>query len=160
MSQQVLLELPADITVDGTLLLDVTVRGLPIGQGAVRFLGQGRPAVHQNAKTLKPWRASVAAACEQVMGVDALPYDGPLALSAIFTMPKPVSAPKTRQSFPDRRPDLDHLVRAVADGMCHVAYVDDARLVDILTGKRYPGERGDALPWPGARLRLYRVGRG
>lgn len=140
----------------GRPLLDITVRGLPVGQGNLRHLGRGRPAIHQNAKELKPWREAIRSTAAEAMG-DVAPFDGPLALLAMFTVRKPASAPKRRLSWPDRRPDLDHLLRAVGDALTGVAITDDSRLIDVRTGKRYPGERVGSLPYPGVLIRLYAV---
>ncbi|MDX3283604.1 hypothetical protein [Streptomyces scabiei] len=41
---------------------EITVYGVPAGQGRVSFMGKGRPAVHSNAKVLKPWRKDIITA--------------------------------------------------------------------------------------------------
>jgi hypothetical protein len=45
--------------------LTLNVLGDPVGQGNIRHLGAGRPAVHQNAKTLLPWRAQIQRDAEE-----------------------------------------------------------------------------------------------
>lgn len=138
--------------------LAVKVRGLPIGQGNLRHLGAGRPAVHQNAKTLKPWRAQVQAAVEDALGTHGV-TEGPIAADLTFTMRKPASAPKRRRTWPDKRPDIDHLLRACLDSIVAAGAVkDDAQVVQVTARKAFPGEHPQALPVPGLRLYLYEVG--
>lgn len=130
----------------------------PVGQGNIRHLGKGRPAVHQNAKTLKPWRATVRhAAITAISDRPGFPLDEPLRVEATFTVKKPTGAPKTRRVWPAKRPDLDHLLRAILDAVTGVAFVDDARCVEIVCAKRYPLEGHDALTFPGVVVRIYRI---
>lgn len=156
-----------DLGGSGRPLLDFIVRGLPVGQGNIRHLGAGRPAVHQNAKTLKPWREAIRSTAAEMM-LGRPPVDGPVILDAVFTFPRPASHYRTGRNahllrpsaprFPAGRPDLSHLVRAVEDSLTAMAFVDDARIVDYgRVGKRYPLEGVDALPFPGVLIRLYRV---
>lgn len=64
---------------------------------------------------------------------------GPLAVKLRFYLPKPKSATK-RKVFPNKKPDLDKLVRAVLDGMSKAVYHDDAQVVmfDVVR-KEYGG---------------------
>lgn len=136
--------------------LTVTVPGIPVGQGNIRHLGKGRPSVHQNAKTLLPWRQAIAFQCRQAMADRGItePMTGPLALTATFSLPRPKSAPARRWA-PDGRPDIDHLLRAACDGLTQGGcWVDDAQVVTVTASKVYglPGavftvcraERGEA----------------
>ena len=121
-------------------MLSVTVLGVPVPQGAIRSLGAGRPSVHANAKALHPWRQMVAQQVRWQMGDAGLyePLDGPMVLTATFTMPRPKSAPKSRWA-PDRRPDLSHLVRALEDAIVMGGGVaDDSQFVTEHVSKVYP----------------------
>lgn len=127
-------------------VLAVSVLGVPVPQGNVRHFGKGRPAVHQNAKTLHPWRQSVAWQVREAMADAGLtePLEGPLVLTATFTLPRPKSAPKSRWA-PDRRPDLSHYVRALEDAIVMGgAVIDDSQFVKEITSKAYP--EGGNLP--------------
>jgi len=120
--------------------LTVTVLGVPVPQGAIRSLGTGRPSVHANAKALHPWRQMVAQQVRWAMGDEGItePLDGPMVLTATFTMPRPKSAPKSRWA-PDRRPDLSHLVRALEDAIVMGGgVVDDSQFVTEHVSKVYP----------------------
>jgi len=140
------------------LMLSFIAHGDPVGQGNIRHLGKGRPAVHQNAKTLLPWRDTVRHAAINAIGArTGFPLDEPVRVEATFTVPKPIGAPKTRRTWPSKRPDGDHLLRACLDAITHVVLVDDARAVELFCAKRFPLEGVDALTYPGVLVRVYRI---
>lgn len=151
-------------------VLSFEVRGVPVPQAAIRPLGKGRPAVHENAATLKPWRNRVAAVAHNEIAAArrlgyTFPLAGPLGMHLHFSVPKPKSAPKTRRTFPDVRPDLSHLVRAVEDALSLPACApgvraigNDGQIVYELTTKAYPGEEQQALDEPGVLIRVYQIG--
>lgn len=139
------------------------VIGLPGPQGSKRHVGGGR-MIESSAK-VKPWREAVKHAAIAAYGpwnastpLGALlpfPLDRPLRVRMVFTLPKPASAPKRRQTWPDRKPDLSKLVRSTEDALTDAGlWKDDARVVELTTVKRYPGEGEDALPVPGVRIRV------
>lgn len=145
--------------------LTITVLGTPAPQGSKRHVGNG-VMVESSAK-VKPWREAVKhAALDVLYGLDKgrvnrvnpPPMDGPLAAEMVFTVRKPVSAPKRRRTWPDRMPDLSKLVRATEDALVDAgAIVDDARIVELHTAKRYPGEGEHALGSPGAWIRITEI---
>lgn len=146
-------------------ILTFRVRGLPIGQGRISFLGKGRPAIHSNQDRLLPWRELVQHAAEAAIRdaresqPDWFPLAGPVGLYACFTMSKPKSAPKTKPTFPVTRPDASHLLRAVEDAITNAGvWHDDSQLVDEHVVKAYPGEHVQALEVPGVVIRVYTVG--
>ncbi|HEV8178612.1 MAG TPA: RusA family crossover junction endodeoxyribonuclease, partial [Gemmatimonadales bacterium] len=62
------------------------------------------------------------------------------------------------RSWPDKRPDLSHLVRAVEDALTAAGlWVDDAQVVEIIGAKRYPNEGAGSLLGPGALIRVIQV---
>jgi len=143
--------------------LVITVYGIPAAQGSKRFVGHaanGRGVMVESSKKVKPWREDVRAAC--LAGTPRLgrtgggaPLLGPLNVEIAFTLPKPASAPKRRVTWPDRRPDLDKLLRSTFDaigssGLWH----DDAQIVEVTSRKVYPDEGIDALDRPGAIIRI------
>lgn len=147
-------------------LLHITVRGLPVGQGNIRYNAHGA-GYHANAGRLRPWRAVVADTAAAAMASRPL-IDAAVGLDAVFTLPRPKSHSRTGRNahllrdaapmFPLGAPDLSHLVRAAEDALTGVVLVDDARIVDYGTvGKRYPHCGVDALPWPGAVIRVWAV---
>ena len=150
-----------------------TVHGVPVPQGSKRALvhrSTGRAVViEQGGARHRDWRADVKTAAEQAMqaGRQAmslgrrLPMTGPVGVSICFTVPKPKSAPKTRRTWPDRRPDLDKLVRAVLDAITGEVIADDAQVVGMIPSKTFPGEpdifgeRG--LDRPGCSVKVWQV---
>lgn len=127
--------------------LHVVVPGIPVPQGSIRSLGAGRPSVHSNAVKLKPWRGEVIAAVRDVMIEigDEFPMEGPLKVKVGFALPRPKSAPKSRV-YPDRKPDLDKLVRSALDALTMSGAIgDDAQVVRIATEKVYSGLPGMEL---------------
>jgi Holliday junction resolvase RusA-like endonuclease len=161
-----------------------TVRGVPVPQGSKRALvhrSTGRAVViEQGGQRHKDWRQDVKAAAREAMGPVVTQITmantmgrfsgmltGPVGVSICFTVPKPKSAPKTRRTWPDKRPDLDKLVRAVLDAITGEVIADDAQVVQLLASKVYPGEdtpgdvvKGLGLDWPGAAIHVYQISEG
>ncbi len=69
-------------------------------------------------------------------------------MSVTFVLPRPKSAPK-RRIWPEVKPDLDKLVRALCDALTQCgAWGDDAQLIHLTATKRYVGT-SDILDVPG-----------
>jgi Holliday junction resolvase RusA-like endonuclease len=129
--------------------ITIRVYGLPAPQGSKRHVGRG-VMVESSAK-VKPWREAVVWAARGVG--EKIP--GPVVAEMVFTLPKPKSAPKTRRTWPDRKPDLDKLIRSTCDALSTAgSYEDDARIVGVTAWKVFPGEGEDALDVPGCVIRL------
>jgi len=81
------------------------------------------------------WRSAIASqVTEALAGMP--PIDMPCGLTVHFYLTRPVSAPKRRR-YPERKPDLDKLARAVLDGITGIAITDDARIVSMFVHKHY-----------------------
>jgi len=132
----------------------IVVYGSPAPQGSKRHVGNGR-MIESSAK-VKPWRQDVKAAAEAFRaqaGLETL--DAPIRVRMTFTVPKPASAPKTRQTWPMRKPDASKLVRSTEDALTDAGiWRDDARIVECWSAKRYPGEGADALDAPGCVIEI------
>jgi Holliday junction resolvase RusA-like endonuclease len=117
-------------------MIAFTVRGLPVPQGSTRaFVRGGRPIVTSDAKGLGAWRTAIASEARFAMG--GLPMlRGPVRVQVEFELPRPASRPK-RDRWPDRRPDLDKLVRASLDSMTGVVFGDDSQVVRLSASKIY-----------------------
>lgn len=114
------------------------VLGVPVPQGSLRTLGRGR-VVHNNDEKLRPWRDSIAWAVRERMDTSP-PLEGPVEVTATFVLPRPQSAPKRRWA-PDRKPDLDKLIRALLDGItAGGGWVDDAQVISMIAVKVYATE--------------------
>lgn len=102
--------------------------------GKVRMV-EGGPGADRAA--FKDWRSAVAAAGRDWQAQHgAVLLDEPLALTAVFHLPKPSSAPKWKL-WARGRPDVDKLARAVLDALTGVLWVDDSRVVSLHVQKPY-----------------------
>jgi Holliday junction resolvase RusA-like endonuclease len=142
------------------MTLHIVVYGTPAPQGSKAFKGTFKGSdgrVHaklvESSKKVKPWRMDVKHAAE-VARDGAAPLDGPLCVRMVFTLPKPKSAPKTRRTYADKKPDLSKLIRSTEDALRDGGLIaDDARIVEYLrAAKVFPCEDRDALEAPGVRI--------
>ena len=154
----------------------ITVYGTPTPQGsksgfAIKKDGQytGRVAMVEGSnkseaarQRMKDWRADVRQAAAAVMRdlqasvlLDpGFPLDGPLAVTVLFTVARPASAPKRKRTWPCKRPDLDKYLRSVFDSLTSSGvFRDDAQIVQLTAAKDYPGDAG-MLGAPGAVITI------
>lgn len=117
-------------------LIAFQVHGLPIPQGSTRaFVVKGKPIITSTAKGLATWRRLIADVAQDYAPQE--PWSGPVGIDLHFGIPKPKSAPKRRRVWPDKRPDLDKLTRAVLDALTFVIFADDSQVVHIRADKDY-----------------------
>jgi Holliday junction resolvase RusA-like endonuclease len=116
----------------------IVVRDTPAPQGSKRHVGRG--VMVEMSKNVKPWREAVRFEAQAVRGLAREPLSGPVRCWVTFTVRKPAGAPKTRKTWPAKRPDVDKLLRSTLDAL----------VVDVRGVKVYPGEGVDALEVPGA----------
>lgn len=147
--------------------LRIVVRDDPAPQGSKRHVGNGR--MIEQSKKVAPWREAVKTAAiswvqDRYRGGKTydddvtFPLTGPVGVLVVFTLHKPLSAPKTRRTWPARRPDLDKLVRSTFDALGAAGvWRDDGQVVELHAHKRYPGEGIDALATPGAVIYIAEV---
>lgn len=138
--------------------LTITVFGRPAPQGSKKPVGRdkkGRAILVESSKYVKPWREAVKLSAIVAMGGAGKGISGPVAVSMVFTLPKPKSAPKKRTTYPDRRPDISKLIRATEDALTDAgAWDDDARVVMCQARKVFPCEHPMALDVPGAVIEI------
>ena len=121
------------------------VHGIPIPQGSMRgFIHRSKEGkahvalTSANTKT-EPWRQDVAAqAIAAKVPHIAL---GPVRLHVTFFLPRPKSRAK-KHKWPDVRPDLDKLLRAILDSLTGIAFRDDAQVCEVYAEKVYTGPIG------------------
>jgi Holliday junction resolvase RusA-like endonuclease len=94
----------------------------------------------ESSRKVAPWRDSVAwAVTAAAREAGWVPLDGPCDVDVAFYLPRPASAPRSRLR-PDRKPDLDKLLRSTLDAIVTAgAIADDARIVRIGSEKHYAG---------------------
>ncbi len=142
-------------------MIKFTVYGTPAPQGSKRFVGvskAGRGLMVESSKKVKPWRMDVKEAAERALSLHGDKISGPIGVAMVFTLRKPSSAPKTRRTFPDKKPDISKLVRSTEDAITDAGlWDDDSRIVELTSAKRYPGEGDDALASPGVKIVIWSI---
>lgn len=119
-------------------IVTFVVWGVPIPKGSMRAVQgphQRFPIVKADNSRTRPWQALITDAAHQT-GTETFPC--PVVVRLRFTMPRPKSRPK-RDRWPDRKPDLDKLIRAALDGLKGPVYRDDAQVVRVEAEKVYVG---------------------
>jgi len=107
----------------------------PAPQGSTKaFIVKGKAVITSTSKNLKAWRDLVM---QKAQEHTATRFEGPVAVTLRFYLERPKSAPKRRRTYPDRRPDLDKLVRAVLDAITPVVIKDDSQVVSLTATKDY-----------------------
>lgn len=126
--------------------------GTPTPKGRPRATRGGR--MFTPAKTRQAEESIAGRAMAQVLAMPeavrtALPYAGPLLVTAVFVMPVPKSWPMKRRiaalggsAPPTSKPDLDNLFKLVTDALNGVVWVDDSQIVQVVTRKVYGSEPG------------------
>lgn len=131
-------------------MIEYFVAGTPKTQGSLKGFvvrsketGKSRAVItHDNKPELRDWRATVRQVTADEMDG---PITGPVELRIQFHLERPRSRLKMR--FPDVKPDLDKLARAVMDALKGVAYHDDNQVVGLVVSKIYamPNEQTGAV---------------
>jgi Holliday junction resolvase RusA-like endonuclease len=120
--------------------ITVVIPGDPQGKARPRF--NGRSGAYTPAKT---------AAYEEMIGILAkssmrgkAALTGPLHvdLRAVVAIPKSWSKAKKNAAIvgeirPTSKPDIDNIIKAVADGMNQIVYADDAAIASVNASKVY-----------------------
>lgn len=125
-------------------VLDFFVDGIPAPKGSLKAMPfrksgsrLGVRVFEDNIRT-KGWREAIAwRAKSEALYVDWRSGDDELAVSLFFYLPRPKSA--GRRSRPNRKPDLDKLVRSVLDALqdAEVVMQDDSRVCELEVKKLY-----------------------
>lgn len=139
------------------------VYGTPGPQGSKRFVGRaksGRGIMVESSAKVKPWREAVKHAAREAMAQAGIAtIDAPIRVRMVFTVAKPASAPKTRRTWPMRKPDGSKLQRSTEDAISDAGlWRDDARVVEWSGAKVFPMEHPEALASPGVRVVIEVVG--
>lgn len=117
--------------------MDFQVAGVPIPQGSMRHIGNGR--IVSKTPALKEWRKLVAKEVVRLYGEPAIAE--PVAVTVIFNLPR---RPSVKRAQPTVPPDLDKLQRAIGDALsidCKFLK-DDAVITEWHSYKRYDANPG------------------
>lgn len=127
------------------------IPGEPVAKGRARsFIRNGRIGHYTPEKT-ESYELRVALGATAAMGGIAL-LTGPLVMSVKATFSIPKSWTKKRReahvSKPEaviKKPDLDNILKSVADGMNGVVYADDAQISEFSECKKVYGDMPGVL---------------
>ncbi len=118
-------------------MIRIHIDGLPVAQGSMRSVG--KRMIHENHEKLETWRDLIAYQMLRYRG--AFPRGTPVRLMCYFEFPRPARS-RDRAKWKTTAPDLDKLVRAVADALTMAkVWDDDAQMVRLQATKAY-GEPG------------------
>lgn len=131
--------------------IDFTIFGIAAPKGSKRGFvvdhkdgTRGVALVESAGERLKDWQGQVNSVMQEVALTEVPMLEGPLSLYVVFHLPRPKSAPKSR-IYPDRKPDLDKLIRVIGDACTQTGLVhDDAQFIRIGAVKVYVS--GDGKP--------------
>lgn len=143
--------------------MEIFVPGDVIPQGSKKgYIRNGKVnIVDANDKKLAPWRKAVTTETKYAMTVMGwTTLEGPVAVNIGFYLDRPANQYGTGRNagvikdsarpYPAVTPDIDKLARAILDALTDAgAYVDDSRVVDLTTWKRYADGRS-----PGALIQI------
>lgn len=120
---------------------EMVLDGEPIGKGRPRF-SRETGHTYTPEKTAR-FEERLAWAAQSVMDRRPL-LEGPLRMeiSAFFSIPtsKPAKWKESAEKAgirPTKKPDIDNIVKGVADALNKVVYVDDTQIVTICAAKYY-----------------------
>ena len=126
--------------------LTFDVYGRPAPQGSKRYVGGNRAQggrFIEASKYLPAWRKAVTSTAVAIMEDEGWETcTDPVTLEVIFYLERPATIPHSKRPWPIKPPDLDKLIRSVADS-CSDAGVwgDDAQVVHVIAWKCYADTR-------------------
>jgi len=134
-------------------MLNIDVIGRPSPQGSKKSIGNNR--FIESSKYLPAWRSAVTDAALLAMAdAEWITATGPVELEITFYMPRPKTVPIAKRPEPITPPDIDKLIRGVADALTIAgAYEDDAQIVKVIALKNYADVRD-----PGAFITIRHAG--
>ena len=129
-------------------MIKITINGNPAPQGSKTRNRAG--AVYESSKAVGPWREAIRAETQRAAEA---PMAGPVSVLIGFRLTRPRSHYRTGRNarqlrpaapaYPDTRPDIDKLARAVLDGLkAGGAFGDDAQVVTLACAKGYAEQAG------------------
>lgn len=138
------------------VLLDTTILGEPVGQGRPRAVRMGALGVRMHPpKKSSEWQALAAQQFVNVWGSREM-RDAPVRLVVEAVGPRPKSVLKrlgAGRLWGETKPDLDNVVKAVADALVQACVLRDDTLVAQIHAAKYVAAHGE-----GPRVRVTLVG--
>ena len=122
------------------MIVRFTVLGSPVPQGSMYSPKGTTKMLHSKrgkGRTVESWRKDAKWEALQAMKRRKL-IDGPVSVRVVFYLTRPVS--RANAEFPDRKPDLDKLERALGDALEGIVLTQDSRIVHWDARKLYADE--------------------
>lgn len=121
-----------------------TIPGEPQGKGRPKFAGRGSYAHAYTPKKTRSYEDIVASEYIRQCGstkADRSEYVS-LTITAYYKIPKSASKKKAYEMssgkiVPTKKPDIDNIIKVVADALNGVAYDDDKQIIDVSARKVY-----------------------
>jgi Holliday junction resolvase RusA-like endonuclease len=126
------------------MFVQFTVSGEPKGKGRPKFT-----TIHGHAQAITPKDTVIYENLVKMMystqcGAAKFPDGAQLEMTIIayFAIPKSASKKKREEMIlgkirPTKKPDMDNIVKIIADALNQIAYKDDSQIVDTLVRKYY-----------------------
>lgn len=133
------------------MIASFVISGIPVPKGRPRLTTRNGFARAYTPEKTRRFETMVADQARAAVGpID--PYSGAVELEAHFSLPVPKSWPKRDRIaalagdiHPQGKPDIDNFLKAIADGLNGVVYLDDCQIVSARLTKRYGDEPGVAV---------------
>jgi len=115
-------------------MIEIVIEGQACAKERPRLGRRGR--VYTPPRT-RAYAARIAAAGRRAM-IGRAPLTGPVRIEVVWRRAAPTSWSKARRlaalqglERPTKRPDADNIIKAVADALNGIAWIDDAQIVEI-----------------------------
>lgn len=122
-----------------------TVMGEPVGKGRPRFSRAGKGVRTYTPKKTAEYETEVQRAF-MALGKPKFCKGEPIRMhiDAYYGPPKSISKIKAKKMIsgelkPIKKPDLDNVIKIIADALNGIAYEDDTQLVEVHAVKQYGG---------------------
>ena len=134
--------------------LTFDVYGRPAPQGSKRYVGGNRAQggrFIEASKYLPAWRKAVTSTAVAIMEDEGWETcTDPVTLEVIFYLERPATISREKRPWPIKPPDLDKLIRSVADSLSDAGvWGDDDQVVHVIAWKVYADTRD-----PGATVKV------
>jgi Holliday junction resolvase RusA-like endonuclease len=131
---------------EGENLMDTVyfvVPGEPVGQGRPRTSVRNGRAIIYKPQRSKDYERVVSEAAAEAIGGEK-PFNGALKLTVYVHRQLPPGASKKDKAamlagdiLPTKKPDLDNVLKAIADALTGVVWEDDRQVTNIMAMSRY-----------------------